>query len=90
MLFNLLYSDINLNYIDLKFSMMCLNPGIGFSHLTRDSPRSFLLTSGTLAPFESFKSELFTDFHIEFVNSHVIDTKRQVRGPIFFHLLIEV
>jgi len=66
---------------DLKVKMLCLNPGVGFSFARENygKPHSLILTSGTLSPLKSFESELMIDFPIQFDNSHVIDTKTQVK-----------
>ncbi|XP_030838990.1 regulator of telomere elongation helicase 1 isoform X2 [Strongylocentrotus purpuratus] len=42
--------------------------------------RSIILTSGTLAPLNSFKSELSIDFPIQLENPHVIDKHQMVVG----------
>jgi len=64
---------------DLKVTLICLNPGLAFSFVRNHAkPHSFILTSGTLSPVESFESELMLDFPIKFENSHVINTRTQV------------
>lgn len=40
--------------------------------------RSVILTSGTLAPIESFASELGVAFDVQLEAPHVVDMKRQV------------
>jgi len=57
----------------LKIKLACLNPGVGFTNLAIQKPLSFLLTSGTLTPLESFESELMTKFPIKLINNHVIN-----------------
>ena len=76
---------------DLKIKMVCLNPGVGFYFVREEngSPHSLILTSGTLSPMKSFESELMIDFPIQFDNSHVIDTKTQVKlEVVLFNLLV--
>ena len=62
--------------------MWCFHPGVGFDYIREAKPRNILLTSGTLAPLNSFQSELLINFPIKLENSHVIDTKTQVYTAI--------
>lgn len=51
--------------------LLCLNPGLIFRQIANQA-RSIILTSGTLAPMESFASELKTNFKYNFQGIHVI------------------
>ena len=42
----------------------CLTPAVAFGFLSREKPRSVIITSGTLAPMDSLKKELKIDFGI--------------------------
>jgi len=44
--------------------MWCLDPSIAFKRLLAKSIYSMILTSGTLAPFESWQSELRVPFEV--------------------------
>ena len=50
----------------------CFNPGIGFREIQELLPRSIILTSGTLAPMDSFSAELQVEFKHQLENPHVI------------------
>jgi Fanconi anemia group J protein len=50
----------------------CLNPGIVFRRMTRDTA-SIVLASGTLSPLSTFSEELQTPFNISISAPHVID-----------------
>uniref|UniRef100_A0A8D8WPA0 DNA 5'-3' helicase n=1 Tax=Cacopsylla melanoneura TaxID=428564 RepID=A0A8D8WPA0_9HEMI len=79
--------------MSIKYTLhfWCLNSALVFADI-RDSARSVILTSGTLAPVDSFQSELGTQFPIKLEANHVID-KDQVfigalgRGPTNFPLI---
>ncbi|KAG2454208.1 hypothetical protein HYH02_001242 [Chlamydomonas schloesseri] len=70
----------------VSLSLWCFNPAVAFRHLA-DKAHSVVLTSGTLAPLDSFASELGTEFHVRLEAPHVVDMSRQVwagvvpRGP---------
>ncbi|KAL3313789.1 Regulator of telomere elongation helicase 1 [Cichlidogyrus casuarinus] len=72
---------------DRVLSFWCLNPGRAMRDLFRLRIRCVILTSGTLYPLESLKTELNVDFSITLQNNHVINPKDQVqvlvltRGP---------
>ena len=67
---------------DASMSMMCLNPGICFREITKIAPRSIVLTSGTLTPFNSYESELEIPFDIKFTGTHVIDSTKQITANV--------
>jgi len=52
-------------------SFVCLNPAAVF-HELKSTTRCIILTSGTLAPMQSFQSELSTQFPIVLEANHVI------------------
>lgn len=60
---------------DIKFGFWCMNPACAFSLLTQ-SASSIILSSGTMAPLDSFSSELNTKFQISFEAPHVIDNSQ--------------
>ncbi|XP_022092483.1 regulator of telomere elongation helicase 1-like isoform X2 [Acanthaster planci] len=53
-------------------SYWCFSPGFSMKDLVSQGVRSIILTSGTLSPLNSFKSELQIDFPIQLENPHVI------------------
>jgi Fanconi anemia group J protein len=53
-------------------NFLCLNPGVVFQPVV-DVVRSIALTSGTLAPLDTFSSELSTTFANELQALHIID-----------------
>ncbi|EGR30093.1 regulator of telomere elongation helicase 1, putative [Ichthyophthirius multifiliis] len=68
--------------------MQCLDPSVSFSFIKIKNPHSILLTSGTLAPFDSWELELKIPFPIILNNQHVIDNKKNllagicIKGPL--------
>ncbi|XP_069767555.1 Fanconi anemia group J protein isoform X2 [Narcine bancroftii] len=64
----------------LTLNFWCLNPAVACSDLT--AVRSFVLTSGTLSPMESFSSELGLKFSIQLEANHVIDNSQVWVGTI--------
>jgi Fanconi anemia group J protein len=72
---------IDANGCTVTFSLWALNPASAFSDLTGPGPnaaRSVVLTSGTLAPLESFASELGAPFPIRMEAPHCVDVQTQV------------
>ncbi|XP_072170315.1 regulator of telomere elongation helicase 1-like [Diadema setosum] len=63
-------------------SYWCFSPGFSMQELVSQGVRCIILTSGTLAPLSSFKSELSIDFPIQLENPHVIDKHQMVVGVI--------
>ncbi|XP_041483809.1 regulator of telomere elongation helicase 1-like isoform X1 [Lytechinus variegatus] len=61
-------------------SYWCFSPGFSMQELYSQGVRSIILTSGTLAPLNSFKSELKIDFPVQLENPHVIDKHQMVVG----------
>lgn len=54
-----------------------MNPAVAFGDLSRPT-RCVVLTSGTLAPLDSFASELGAAFDVRLEAPHVVDMSRQV------------
>ena len=61
--------------VDTMLHMWCMNPALEFSALHK--ARSIVLASGTLAPMDSFASELATPFATVVSTGHVIAMDRQ-------------
>lgn len=59
------------------FSLWCLNPSVAFRQVANPA-HSIILASGTLAPLDSFASELGVQFPIKLEAPHVINMKKQV------------
>eukprot|EP01018_Ginkgo_biloba_P023975 Gb_04351 [translate_table: standard] len=57
-------------------SWWCFNPGIAMEEFARLGVRSIILTSGTLAPLESFAFELNLPFDVRLENPHVIHSNQ--------------
>eukprot|EP01012_Entosiphon_sulcatum_P020257 TRINITY_DN25237_c0_g1_i1.p1 TRINITY_DN25237_c0_g1~~TRINITY_DN25237_c0_g1_i1.p1 ORF type:complete len:1030 (+),score=110.86 TRINITY_DN25237_c0_g1_i1:1913-5002(+) len=54
-------------------SLWCLDPQVCMRRLVQDAqPHCFVLTSGTLAPLESFAAELGVPFEVQLENEHVV------------------
>ena len=58
-------------------SLWCLNPAVAFRQVAQHS-HSVILTSGTLAPLDSFSSELGTPFGVRLEAPHVVNMSQQV------------
>ena len=71
---------------ELELVLNCMAPFVAFQALGQGA-WSVVLTSGTLSPLTSFRSELGADFQNVLETPHVVDMKRQVwagslsRGP---------
>ncbi|KAM9852814.1 Fanconi anemia group J protein [Aulostomus maculatus] len=65
----------------LTLSFWCLNPAMIFSDL-HGTVHSIILTSGTLAPMESFSSELGVKFSIQLEANHVINKSQVWVGTV--------
>ncbi|KAL3680444.1 hypothetical protein R1sor_023400 [Riccia sorocarpa] len=57
-------------------SWWCFNPGIAMEEFAKMGVRSVILTSGTLAPLDSFALELNLPFNVRLENPHVIDASQ--------------
>ncbi|ELT95437.1 hypothetical protein CAPTEDRAFT_179377 [Capitella teleta] len=63
-------------------SYWCFSPSHTMLDLISRGVKSIILTSGTLSPISSFKSEMGIDFQIELENPHVIDPKQVWVGTL--------
>ncbi|DBB06555.1 TPA: Regulator of telomere elongation helicase 1 [Trebouxia sp. C0004] len=63
-------------------SYWCFSPGVSMRQLAGMHVRSVLLTSGTLAPLDSFAHELQLPFKISLENPHVIDPSQVWVGVV--------
>lgn len=63
-------------------SYWCFSPGFTMQDLVAQGVRSIILTSGTLSPLNSFKSELKINFPIQLENPHVIEKHQMVVGIV--------
>ncbi|GAB4818658.1 hypothetical protein N2152v2_005704 [Parachlorella kessleri] len=61
----------------INFCLWCLNPAVAFKAVS-EAAHSIILTSGTLAPLDSFASELGAPFKVKLEAPHVVDMRRQV------------
>eukprot|EP00301_Raphidiophrys_heterophryoidea_P002741 c11272_g1_i1.p1 GENE.c11272_g1_i1~~c11272_g1_i1.p1 ORF type:complete len:483 (-),score=132.00 c11272_g1_i1:1223-2644(-) len=57
-------------------SFWCFSPGVGMSELAQLGVRCIVLTSGTLAPLDSFAHDMRIPFPIRLENGHVVDPKQ--------------
>ena len=57
-------------------SYWCFNPGLSMQSLSRCGVRSFLFTSGTLSPLDSFAAEFSLPFPIRLENEHIISASQ--------------
>ncbi|CAF0756572.1 unnamed protein product [Rotaria sp. Silwood1] len=64
-----------------KLHYWCLSPGFAMRQLCMQNTRSILLTSGTLSPIDSFKTQLAIPFDIIIQNDHIIE-KNQLFAAI--------
>ncbi|CAL8466940.1 g6476 [Coccomyxa elongata] len=63
-------------------SYWCFEPGVAMAQLCALGVRCILLTSGTLAPLDSFAQELTLDFPVTLENPHVIPTSQVWVGVV--------
>jgi hypothetical protein len=63
-------------------ALWCFNPSFAFKSLLEAQPRSVIFTSGTLAPLNTYASELDTIFPVKLENDHVIDHSRVLVGIV--------
>ncbi|XP_073396887.1 regulator of telomere elongation helicase 1 homolog isoform X3 [Physcomitrium patens] len=63
-------------------SWWCFNPGLAMEEFSKMGVRSVILTSGTLAPLESFAIELNLAFDVRLENPHVIDASQVWVGVV--------
>ncbi|RWS18749.1 regulator of telomere elongation helicase 1-like isoform X1, partial [Leptotrombidium deliense] len=55
-------------------NVICLTPKVAMQSLMNCGIRSCIITSGTLAPLNSFEAELGVPFKVTLQNSHIIDS----------------
>jgi len=60
----------------------CLSPSVGLKSLTKTNVRSVVLTSGTLAPLDSFEFEFDTKFECKIQNPHIIQRSQMAIYPV--------
>lgn len=60
----------------------CLSPSVGFKGLIKANVRSIILTSGTLAPLDSFNAEFGVNFECRIQNSHIIKASQMAIYPV--------
>jgi regulator of telomere elongation helicase 1 len=58
---------------DFKFHLLCFSPAIAFRQILSLQPYTIIMTSGTIAPFQSFVDSLSIGFDIVLENPHVAD-----------------
>ena len=57
-------------------SYWCFNPGLSMQSLSKCGVRTFLFTSGTLSPLDSFAAEFNMTFPIRLENEHIISSSQ--------------
>ena len=62
----------------------CLSPSVGLKGLIKANARSIILTSGTLAPLDSFEAEFDTKFECRIQNNHIIAASQMAIFPVSF------
>ncbi|KAJ3323602.1 Fanconi anemia group J protein [Boothiomyces sp. JEL0866] len=67
--------------VEYVLNFRCLNPGVIFQDIAAKC-RSVILTSGTLAPLDTYESELRAKFHDSLEASHVIKKEQIFVGLI--------
>jgi len=65
--------DVNRAWI---LHLWCLSPSIGLKNLKSQGAHCIIITSGTLAPLNSFQVELEVPFPITLQNSHIIGSEQ--------------
>ncbi|EDQ87598.1 uncharacterized protein MONBRDRAFT_27129 [Monosiga brevicollis MX1] len=63
-------------------SLWCFSPAFAMKSLMAEGIKTLILTSGTLAPLNSFKAELMTDFPVMLENPHIITGKQVWAGVL--------
>ncbi|GAB6024234.1 hypothetical protein CHUAL_008929 [Chamberlinius hualienensis] len=62
--------------------LWCFNPGVSMKQLVAESPKCVIFTSGTLAPLDSFVSELQISIPVRLENPHIIQKSQLHAGII--------
>lgn len=75
----------NIKYIDDHYAisltsegvlnMFCFSPSIAFEQIRDLNPRTIILTSGTISPFDTFMESLGYNFPIILENPHIADAR---------------
>ena len=60
----------------LDLCMFCFNAGFVFSDIQKLNPKSVIITSGTISPFDTLEYELEAKFKFQFSGSHVIKSNQ--------------
>jgi regulator of telomere elongation helicase 1 len=58
---------------DLIFHLLCFSPALAFRQIVSLQPWTVIMTSGTIAPFQSFVDSLDVSFDLVLENPHVAD-----------------
>lgn len=58
---------------DRKLEIVCFNAAYAFEEINKKKPHSFILTSGTLAPLDTFEKEIGLPFKHKLIGTHVIN-----------------
>lgn len=74
--------DEEVNY---QLDLFCPNPAIAINKLKQSGVRSIIITSGTLAPMDSFECELGVQFPHKLCNPHVISKDQLMIFPVSKH-----
>ena len=72
-------SNVNVKWI---LHLWCLSPSVGLKSLMKENVRSVILTSGTLAPLDSFEFEFDTKFECKIQNQHIIKISQMCIFPV--------
>ena len=79
------YEKKDMHYIDNNYgiclssngviNIFCFSPSVAFAQINNLKPKTIIMTSGTISPFESFISSLGFNFPILLENPHIADKK---------------
>ena len=65
--------DHDVSHHKLSIKLKCFNPAFMFQRIINLQPKSIIITSGTLKPFENWSKNLGIDFKtIDIGNNHII------------------
>lgn len=68
--------------LNWSLNIWCLTPSIGIKSLLDTNVRNIILTSGTLAPLNTFEAEFGVDFPVRLENQHIISPTQMSIFPI--------
>ena len=77
--------SFNPNFNSWVLNFYCMNPGVTINRLVKKGIRSIIITSGTLAPMDSFEAEMGIKFPRTLCNPHVIPESQLVIFMICKH-----